>query len=297
MEGLYTRRNISECVGAAWTLLSTNLHRMAKSLWLPALLYSFSYALLAVASLNLIKDLSLGEGIALDMTAIAVLYIAGIAALLVVATKTFKQINTLDFKPCMSRTFKAFLVVAAFYILFVTLLSAISVGGAALMQSGKMSPVTTGIVMTILAIIVVCALFVFLSPFNYSLTKYMVEPETGMKQVWKNYRTGYRNLGFIVGCSLICLVIMATIYNVMALPGYIATISATQAYSGVANGDAANLPDYFPVIFGATMFVAGLVYTTLLVWFLFVEYYQYASIEARNGRTDSETEETDNANG
>jgi hypothetical protein len=45
------------------------------------------------------------------------------------------------------------------------------------------------------------------------------------------------------------------------------------------------------------MFVVGLVYTTLLVWFLFVEYYQYASIEARNGRTDSETEETDNANG
>lgn len=297
MDGLYIRRNISECLGAAWTLQSTNMHRIAKLLWLPALAFSLFYALLAVASLGLVKDLSLGQGVALDVTGIALFFVAAVVATLIIVAKIFKQVNTLDFRCSLRRSFKAFLVVAAFFLLTVVLLFAVFVGGIFLMQSGKMSPVTVGIAMAILSVVAVIALCVFFCPFNYSLTKYMVEPEMRMRQVWKNYRVGFRNLGFIFGCSLLCFFVMAAIYNVMALSGYIATISAALAYSGAANGDPVNLPGYFPVIFGATMFVAGLIYTTLLVWFVFVEYYQYASIEARNGRTDCKTEETNGANG
>ncbi len=297
MDGLYTRRNISECLGAAWTLQSTNMHRMAKTLWLPALAFSLFYALFAVAALSLVKDLSLGKGVAFDAVSVAVAFIAAVAATLVIIAKTFKQVNMQDFKLCLRRSFKAFLVVAAFCLLTIVLLAAVFIGCIFLMQSGKMAPMTAGIVMSVLSIAVVVALCVFFCPFNYSLTKYMIEPEMGMSRVWKNYRVGFRNLGFILGCSLLCLVVMATIYNVMALPGCIATISASLAYSGVVNGDPVNLPGYFPVIFGVTMFVAGLIYATLQVWFVFVEYYQYASIEARNGRTDSKTEEINDTNG
>ncbi len=297
MDQLYTRRNISECIGAAWSLLSTNLLRITKSLWIPTLVFSLAYALSAVSSLCFVKDLSLGKNIIFDAVAIVVLCITCIAATLVIAAKTFKQLNEQNFKYCMSRSFKAFLVSLAFLLITTILTIAVFVGSIVLTQSGKMSPTASGIIALVLVVVITIASFVFFSPFNYSLTKYMIEPEMTLKKMWKSYRTGFNNLGFILGCSLICIVIMATVYNIMVLPGYIATISASLAYSGVANGDAANLPAYFPIILGATMFIAGLVYTTLLVWFIFVEYYQYASIEARNGRTDTKTEETDKTNG
>ncbi len=287
MDGLYTRRNISECLGAAWTLLSTNIHRMVRSLWLSTLSFSVFYALLAVALLGFVKNLSLGKSLTVDVVAVVVFSVAVIVTTLVIIAKIFNQVNTLDFKHCIQRSCKAFLIVVTFCVLSAMLLVAAVIVSIYLMQNGKMSLVASYAVMGILTLAIAVIPFVFFCPFNYSLTKYMVEPDMSIKQIWKNYRVGFRNMGFVFGCSLLCIVIMVTIYNVMALSGYVATISASLAYSGALNGDSVNLPEYFPIIFGATMFVAGLISTVLLVWFVFVEYYQYASIEARNGRTDS----------
>lgn len=293
MEGLYKRRNISECLGAAWTLMSTNLGRIVKALWLPTLVYALAEAIIAPLSLAFVKHSILNHSIIADSVAITILTIIAIATMIVTYAKTIKLLNEQTFKHNMTRSLKSFLIAAIFFIVMFAIYMAIIGGASFIINNGKMSQTLGTIATVIISIVFAIIAFILYCPLNYVITKYMMEPETKMKHFMKNYRTGMRSLGFIAGSILLCILLMGTIYNITALPAYIATLAATLSNNGIARGDAAGLPGYFPYICGLTTFVAAIVYLLLAVWYTLVSYYQYASIEARNGRTDTPKEETD----
>ena len=297
MKELYTRRNTSECLGAAWTLMSTNLTRIAKSLWIPTLIFSLAYALLAVVALSLAKEYILNQNILFNTFASSILFIVAVATELAILAKTYKLLNEQTFKFCIKRSFKSFLIIVLLSIVALLVFTAILAGMLLAINKGSLSP-KIGTALTLLVTLLFSVLiFIFFSPLSFVFTKYMVEPDTKLKHTWKNYRIGMRRLGFIIGCNLLCLLIVGTVFNITALPAYIATLAATLSTNGIANGDAAGLPSYFPFVYGVTMFIAGIVYTVLFVWYTLATYYQYASIEARNGRTDLQTEETEHTNG
>ncbi len=294
MEELYKRRNISECLGAAWTLTSTNLGRITKALWIPTLIYALTEAIIAPLSLSFAKHSTLNESVAFDGIAIAILTIIGITMALIAYAKTFKLLNEQPSKHNMRRSLKSFLVVAFFFLVAFAIYMAFISGASYIINNGKMAQTIGTIATVVISVLFTIITFILYCPINYTITKYMMEPETKMKHLLKNFRIGMRNLGFIAGSILLCILLMGTIYNITALPAYIATLAATLSNSGVAKGDAAGLPGYFPYICGLTTFVATIVYLLLSVWFTLVSYYMYASIEARNGRTDIKPEETDN---
>lgn len=293
MKGLYTRRNISECLGAAWTLMSTNLGRIVKALWLPTLVYALAEAITAPLSLAFVKHSILCQGTIADIVAITTLTIIAIAAIIVAYAKTIKLLNEQTFKHNLTRSLKSFLIAAVFFIAMFAIYMTIIGGTSYIISNGKMSQTLATIATVIISVIFIVIAFILYCPLNYVLTKYMIEPETKMKHIMKNYRTGMRSLGFIAGCILLCMLLMGTIYNITALPAYIATLAATLSNDGIAMGDEAGMPGYFPYICGLATFFATIVYMLLTIWYTLVSYYQYASIEARNGRTDTPKEETD----
>ncbi len=297
MEQLYIRRNISECLGAAWTLMSTNLSRIVKALWIPVLIYALATAIIAPMSLTVVKSQVLGQSPLCSMLTIVICSIICIAAALTTYAKTFRLLNGLTFKHCMTRALKSFVIVAIFFIIVFAVYFAILATCATTIAKGIL-PQTIGTITTIIISIIFAILaYAVYCPLNYCITKYMTERETVLKYTFKSYRLGMRSLGFLVGSSLLCLLVMATIYNVTALPAYIATLAATLSNEGLAKGDESGLPAWFPLVYGLTTFVSGIVYMVLTTWYTLVTYYQYASIEARNGKIDSQTDENEKTNG
>lgn len=246
MEGLYKRRNISECLGAAWTLMSTNLS-IVKALWLPTLVYALAEAIIAPLSLAFVKHSILNHGIIADSVAITFLTIIAIATMIVAYAKTIKLLNEQTFKHNMTRSLKSFLIAAIFFIVMFAIYMAIIAGASFIISNGKMSQTLATIATVIISVVFAIIAFILYCPLNYAITKYMMEPETKMKHFMKSYRTGMRSLGFIAGSILLCMLLMGTIYNITALPAYIATLATTLSNNGIARGDAKRTAWLFPL--------------------------------------------------
>ncbi|MCD8282096.1 MAG: hypothetical protein LUC22_02445, partial [Prevotella sp.] len=103
-ESLYTRRNIPECMGTAWTLMSTNIARTARTMWLPAVILAVLCA--ATALLNIYQSGQIAGGNI--NCALAICVVAGlvllVAASLFLDAKIFKLLSLQSLRYCWART-------------------------------------------------------------------------------------------------------------------------------------------------------------------------------------------------
>ncbi len=290
---LYIRRNIPECMSAAWTLMSTNVARVAKALWLPALIMALVVMLSAIANYDLQTHvITESVGIA-DVAVVIVSALAVIAAAIYLNARIIKLLNLQKVRFCVGRSAKATLVAVLVSLLMVVIFFAIAAACTMTAAKGILPATVSLVIFILLAIIAVALMLIFCSPVTYTLTKYLIEPETNLKTAMKSYRAGLKDIGFIVGMLLLCAVVVGIANCIVALPGVIAMLAAAFSNQGIAIGDAPGLPSYFMTLYSATTFFATFVMVVMQVWYVFALYYMYASIEAKGGRTDSLEEEKD----
>ncbi|MCD8282482.1 MAG: hypothetical protein LUC22_04415, partial [Prevotella sp.] len=201
--------------------------------------------------------------------------------------KIFKLLSLQSLRYCWARTAAACGVNVAITVAVVLVVWGIASSDVMLASSGRMTATAALLLFAGEMLIAAVLLLAFLSPVVYVLTKYIIEPETTMRSAWRAYRTGLRSAGFIVAFVLLCAVVLLIAYVVIALPMMIATGALALSEAGSAAGDAPGLPGSFPVLYALTAFVMCFVWVVLRVWSIFATYYMYASIEAKNGRTDN----------
>ncbi len=267
-EELYIRRSIPECMGTAWTLMSTNMGRMARELWLPAVVLAVVCAAESLVGYTKFVWLFL-ETVAL------------VVAQLFLDAKIFRLVNLQSVGFCFERVAKAFAVNLLLALIAIVVLWAAVAGCTLLATTGKMAT-TVALVVGIVAVVVLLLLMlIFFTPMLYPLTKYMVEPTMHLRQLMSTYRRALKSVGFIVTFFLLCMVVLVLCYAIVALPSVIVGAASVLSAQGVALGDASGLPKNFPLIVGLTTFVTTFVVVLMRVWSIFATYYMYASIEEK----------------
>ncbi len=290
-EELYIRRSIPECMGMAWTLLTTNLRRMATALWFPAVVLAVLCSIETV--INNIFPMQLYTGDSINVTYL--LWLFGSTLFLVLAglfldAKIYKLLNLQTLAFCWQRVTIVFAISLLLCIIGMAIIVGCAMMDTYLAMTGKIATTTAVVLFVVEFLVALVLMLVFFSPMMFALLKYMVEPTTVVKMTWKNYRMGLRHIGFIVGFCLLCFIVLVIIFAIVALPMVITTIASALSAQGVALGDPSGLPALFPLLFTLTTFFTTFIAVILRIWSIFAAYYVYASIEAKNGRTDEEGE-------
>lgn len=282
---LYTRRSISECLSEAWTLLSTNLRRITKSLWLPALLLSLASGITAPMAYNMENNLLMGKFDVADAASISTGLVVLMAAFLYLYAKIYKLLNEQTIGFCIGRLIKLTVIMFVVSIVIAIVICLLAVSVTSSITTGSVASII-GIFLALFAVLlsIIIVIIVF-TPAFYASMKYLIEPEMKLKDYWKAYKVGFRNFGKILGVVLLCAIIVYFAQIFISTPGTIAIMAAGFSLEGVANGDSNGLPSMFSLIFGATSFISSAVTTVLMIWNTFAQYYLYASIEAKERET------------
>jgi hypothetical protein len=131
-----------------------------------------------------------------------------------------------------------------------------------------------GIVSVVIALLLV--------PFAFSYTKYLVDTESRLRQVFgSSYKQGLRHWGYIFAIIVLSSLLMTVVILVVCLPLIIVYVATAMNMQGMAQGDPSGMPGGFGwlvyFVSAATYFVLSFV----LVFFAFVAYYMYGTVESR----------------
>lgn len=278
---LYTRRSISECLSSGWTLLSTNIGRIAKSMWWPTLLMVVFSCITAPTCFIIEKHNIQHDVTPLDAILSLVILLGIIGIYIVFSAKIFKLQNEQTTRFCISRMAKVTGLYFGVAILSITPLMVIVAGLFAIIASGKVAEgVGMGIFAFVYLLWIIGTIVVF-SPINYVGVKYMIEPKMKLKDTWKSYKRGWKSIGTIIGFMLLSSLIIFIAQCIISLPGVIAMIATSLSLQGIALGDPSGLPSSFMAILGITSGISCFITCILLIWFTLSEYYLYGSIEAK----------------
>lgn len=278
---LYKRRSISECLSEGWTLMSTNIGRIAKAMWLPTLLMVV-FATFVAPTVFILEKHNIETNVTTTDGLLAGAIIVGMIVLSIFfSAKIFKLLNEQTTRFCLTRMTKMTGVVLGFAALLCIALVSIAFLAITVIAKGIVAP-TIGVgLFAIIYILAIIAIIVVFAPINYVGVKYMIEPEMNLKGVFKAYKRGWKNLGKIVGFTLLSSLVIYIAQCLISLPGVIAMFAASLSLQGIALGDPSGLPSSFMVIFGITMGISCIITCILMIWFTLSEYYLYASIESK----------------
>lgn len=131
-----------------------------------------------------------------------------------------------------------------------------------------------GIVSVVIALLMV--------PFAFSYTKYLVDTESRLRQVFgSSYKQGLRHWGYIFAIIVLSSLLVTVVVLVICLPLIIVYVAMGMNMQGMAQGDPSGMPGGFGwlvyFVSAATYFVLSFV----LVFFAFVAYYMYGTVESR----------------
>jgi hypothetical protein len=290
-EELYKRRSIAECIDAAWTLFSTNLTTILRTMWLPALLIALFCMAAAPFSINIQLHHMQEQMTIPELITAAIMLVAFLALQVYLNAKIFKMLNEQTLKFCLKRSLNFILVWCLLMFIFMIAFIVMVNGSVYAAKTLALTEAKTLWVFMAGLIFILLLAFIFYSPFVYALTKYMIEPSVKIQHSFKNYRIGFRKISYITTCLLLCLIILGVVYCVAALPNIIIAFTSRLSNEGIVNGDPSGLPHYFTALTATVAFLTSFITTALYIWSVFAMYYMYASIEAKNGRTDEQLTE------
>ncbi len=267
-EELYIRRSIPECMGTAWRLMSTNLGRMVRELWLPSVVMAVVCA--AVSVVGYISYLWL-----------FVETVVLIVAQIFVDAKIYRLVNLQRVSFCIERVAKVCAINIVLTLIAVVALWGVLVGFTLLATTGKLATTVALVVGIVAVVVLLLVILIFFTPMLYPLTKYVVEPETTLRTLLVNYRRGLKSVGFIVTFFLLCAIVLVLCYVVVALPSVIVNTATILSAQGMVMGDPSGLPSHFFIVVGLTTFITTFVVILLRVWSIFATYCMYASVEQK----------------
>ena len=281
---LYKVRSLAKCIQAAYDLLSTNLKKIIKRTWLPALVFSI---IVAVTHLLLIENP--------NMTDIAdnpspnhttwTLGIVGTGLLALVAmtwgfTHVVSLLNGKSFKTNWPRMFKLFLLLLGVTAVLIAIIMAL---GYLTLISPKtpISPTTISLAVVVMMLGHVVAVLCLI-PAYYSMMKYCMEPKQKLNIVFgKSYRKGWRHWGFLFMLVLIIAIILCILSIVVVTPILVIQMAFFMNAQGLSMGDVSGIPSYYPwLVFVATL-LSTFIWFYIMTWEIMVFYYAYGTIEAK----------------
>lgn len=278
---LYTRRTIQQCLNEGWTLLSTNLGRITKSLWWPILLMAIVFGASAPINFTLQRNMAMNNFSLVDTLMLILILVAILCTIVIFDAKTFKLLNEQTTKWCILRTakFTALMLIVVLAITFIIM----TITGSLmfLVASGSINPVIGIVLIVGVGIVMLLTMIVILSPLLYVNVKYMIEPDMKLKQTWKFYKKGWRSLSKIFAFLLLSLLIIFIVQLIVSLPADIVMLATHFSLNGLAFGDPDGLPSNFMLITAITSAISCIITCILRIWFIMSEYYLYASIEAK----------------
>lgn len=275
---LYKIRSFGGCIKAAFDLFRTNVKTLCRRTWLAALVTAIIGALFSVVSLSFTftASPSIAAGVAF-----IVLALAYYAATIWYDTIIVSLLNGRSMHDNGPRVTKAMLLLLLVWILVMIITIVLSTGYTISQMKSPNDIAAIGkSVMITMGIFIIVAIAIL--PLTYSVMKYFIEPDQKLLSIFKKpYRTGWRHWGYIFVVCLIAGIIVSIIYIVVSMPFNITMVSWNANNTGIMMGDENGLPGYFKILFFLAALIATFIMIYSLTWFMFVDYYCYGHIEAK----------------
>lgn len=291
---IYKTRSCSACISAALNIYSANFTKIFRSTWPWVLAFAMANGLSAFISMPATAK---GPGIMLYAAATLVLTAAMFAMDVRIISGVVAMLNEVALKKTAAKVMKTkVLEIAVLFVTGIAITAAIyAMANLGFMQ--KMPLATAAIVMAAAAIIILLAAAILLSPFIYTATKYLLEPEAKFKDIFgKNYLCGMRRLGFLFSTLVVIILFCFIVSLFLCIPAFI-TITAGKADElGVISGDASGLPTYFAWLNFVSSAIMAFIVQYMAIWMTLTAFYAYGSIEADNAKRKEETAKKQNAN-
>lgn len=277
-ETLYVRRDISDCLGAAWTLVSTNTKRVCKTMAIPVILFAVAMAVYAHSVLNVVLgsvQVAMG-GPAPELSAMDILeFVGGIILMIVVSFYLYGACLTLLNGKSVRYNVWRYIKLTLFALAVITILMIVIAGVSAGVMAASIKAGTLLLYLLIFAFLFACV------PMTYTGMKYLLEEDKKVSVVFKDYRKGAKHYWFILGTLLLTMIVVYVVSLIAQMPMCIAVVVKVFSSMGESMGDPSGLPVSFGSIFLATGFLSALVQGAMMIYIIFVQYYIYGSVEAR----------------
>lgn len=278
---LYKGRSFSGCIKAAYLLFSTNLQSIFKKMWLPSLLWAVITTGLVLIYL---PDKGIHDaGMAKPWTTLILmgcLFVGEILADIWFMARLQCLLNGLPIRKNLKRCAILTCILVGMGILFYFLFA----GGTVLymgQMAGKSATIGKMAASSIAAIVLLIAIFVAVLPLQFSFVKYLIGETSRLKDaVTKDYRKGWRHWGFLLITNFISMLIIIVLSSILFIPFSIILTAQVFNQLGMLDGDPNGAPNGFFAGVIAVTVLTIFIDAFLYIWYYFVLYYAYGSIEA-----------------
>lgn len=281
---LYKSRSFSACIQAALNLFVGNFKEVIQQTWLPALLYMLCWAgQITLILCNLPSYIFVSRVNSTPQNAIvSLLSLVSLILMIWLYARIFNLLNGYGFNKNLNRILKLIVAYIVFCIALGIVLTVfiIAFSVTAAMNNTPSVGIFYKMIIYILIFFIIFAILIL--PLFYFVMKYMMDDKVHIrKHFFGIMKCGYRHYGFIFATIFFAQLIYLLALTIVASPLIMLASPAIQSAIGVAGGDPADLPNYFPYLGYLASFIVGCVSILGNIWFYMVIYYMYGSIEAR----------------
>lgn len=274
---LYKNRSYLSCITETLNIFAHNLRTIVSYTWPSALavavLQSFSFSAATSICINAITTR--------NATFLAISFMLSILAQVLLYSQALGLVNCQKMSYNIKKVIRLILTCMAFWILITIILTAMANMVGLVNDTSEAPQAISLIAVVIYAIYIIIGLLVL--PYIYVFTKYIMEPESKLLTLlYASYKAGLRHWGLIFTTILLTYLCMVVCVMVLALPAVIIISARITSINGVMLlGDPSGLPSYFDFMqFGFFVF-ANFIWSYISVFFMFVCFFVYGSIETR----------------
>ncbi len=280
---VYKNHGYRACISAAFSFFSDNIKIVLSHTWM----YAAAFSLLISVSSVLFPSSRLLYSMILENPYI-VIGVAVVMLLFFVAQLVFHS-SIMSLLTCRSvmwniwRNFKAVVSVSA----VVMCLSAVFTAIAFLSVRHSVDASQIYKAMFLAVGILMLLVLIFALPFVYGMMKYIMEPETKLRQMFTGfYVAGPKHWGFLFVILVTVILFVCVSSHAVMLPAIIMSFAANVSEAGVIEyGDADGLPAYFPYMFFIITFITSFISLYINTIVIFAAYYIYGSVNVREEMT------------
>jgi len=273
-ESLFKDRSSSSIIATAYKVQTDNIGRIIKASWLPVLLASL--ALSTLTAVLLPKSLPPTFSW-LQLAAVVILGIGSIVLWVWSFSRVMSLLNEQSRKWTLKRSALLILNLILIY-LVIEVVVGMLVAGAFWALKAKTAELMSS-AWWIIGLLVLLLIVVVL-PIYYLSMRYLDKDEM---RFWKHffncYKRGLRYTGYIFLTLFMCGIIIGILMAVVYMPIMTLYVANAASFIGMMNGDAPDMPTYFPILFWVTALITHFVSFFVMTYEVIVCYLMYGSIE------------------
>lgn len=285
---VYKNHGYRACISAAFSFFSDNIKIVLSHTWM----YAAAFSLLISVSSVLFPSSRLLYSMILEnpyiVIGVAVVMLLFFAAQLIFHSSITSLLTSRPVRWNIWRNLKAVASVSALFMCLCAVFAAIAFLSARHDADASQVYVAIAIAVGILMLLTL----IFALPFVYGMMKYIMEPETKLRQMFTGfYVAGLKHWGFLFVILVTVILFVCVSSHAVMLPAIIMSFAANVSEAGVIEyGDADGLPAYFPYMFFIITFITSFISLYINTIVIFAAYYIYGSVNVREEMTKTKNE-------